>query len=82
VLRKTFAADVFECPKCSGTRRVLASLSHGPVVRRVFTEEAQVQHRVRPAELEHDEEADEHEPEEAADDDRRRAPCAREGSAR
>ena len=36
LLRRTFAIDVFSCPRCAGQRRVLASLTQGAVIRRIL----------------------------------------------
>ena len=36
MLRRTFAVDVFSCPRCAGPRRVLASLTQGAVIRRIL----------------------------------------------
>jgi hypothetical protein len=36
LLRKTFAVDVFSCPRCGGRRRVLAFLTQGSVIRRIL----------------------------------------------
>jgi hypothetical protein len=36
LLRRTFAVDVFSCPRCAGPRRVLASLTQGAVIRRIL----------------------------------------------
>ncbi|RKH15356.1 ATP-dependent helicase HrpA [Corallococcus sp. CA053C] len=35
LLRRTFAVEVFSCPRCAGQRRVLAYLTQGSVIRRI-----------------------------------------------
>jgi hypothetical protein len=37
LLRRVYAADVLQCPKCQGKLKVLAFLSDGPVVKKVLT---------------------------------------------
>ncbi|WP_407692917.1 transposase [Pyxidicoccus xibeiensis] len=36
LLRRTFAIDVFSCPRCAGQRRGLAYLTQGAVIRRIL----------------------------------------------
>jgi hypothetical protein len=36
LLRRTFAVEVFSCPRCAGQRRVLAYLTQGSVIRRIL----------------------------------------------